>query len=114
MCGIAGLLLNDAGARPEPARVRAMVEGARASRTGRRRVSTERLHRHAAAAIVDPIGGHQPVTNGTAPSRHPTRVLQLPQLRAELASAGHPSEPYRHRVIVHGYEAWGIDGLARA
>jgi len=67
-------------------------------------------------AIVDPIGGHQPVTNedGTVQVVYNGECYNYRELRAELTTAGHRfTSNTDTEVIAHGYEAWGIEGLAR-
>ena len=118
MCGIAGLLLNDAEARPEPARLRAMVDS-----LAHRGPDDAGFHHDANVAIgmrrlaiVDPIGGHQPVTNedGTVQVVYNGECYNYRELRAELTTAGHRfTSNTDTEVIAHGYEAWGIEGLAR-
>src|SRR5262245_29339566 len=93
MCGIAGLLLNDSGARPEPARLRLMVDAL----THRGPDDSGFLHDSNVGfgmrrlAIVDPAGGHQPVANedGTVHVVYNGECYNYVELRAELIGAGH-------------------------
>ena len=67
-------------------------------------------------SIVDLAGGHQPLSNedGSIWIAYNGEVMNAPELRAELQTAGHR---FRSRadteVIVHGYEEWGTAVLPK-
>jgi asparagine synthase (glutamine-hydrolysing) len=65
-------------------------------------------------SIIDVAGGHQPISNedGSLHLVYNGETYNHPELRAELERLGH--RPYSHsdgEVIMHGYEAWGIEGV---
>jgi asparagine synthase (glutamine-hydrolysing) len=67
-------------------------------------------------SIIDLAEGHQPLSNedGRIWITYNGEVYNAPQLRAELEAAGHV---FRTRtdteVVVHAYEAWGEEAVAR-
>jgi asparagine synthase (glutamine-hydrolysing) len=67
-------------------------------------------------SIIDLEGGVQPLSNeaGTAWVVHNGEIYNFADLRRELESRGHA---FRTRsdteTVVHAYEQWGLDGLAR-
>src|SRR5690349_8067902 len=108
MCGIAGLLLHDADARPDAARLRAMVDAlthrgpddSGFHHDGNVAIGMRRL------AIVDPVGGHQPVANedGSVHVVYNGECYNFTELRAELIGAGHRfASNTDTEVLVHGY-----------
>ncbi|MBK6425163.1 MAG: asparagine synthase (glutamine-hydrolyzing) [Blastocatellia bacterium] len=120
MCGIAGLLLNSTSssiAVDRVARLDTMVEalthrgpddrGARVE--DRIAIGMRRL------SIIDTAGGHQPISNedGTVWIVYNGECYNFLELRDELVSSGHRFTTRSDtEVMVHGYEQWGICGLA--
>ena len=117
MCGIAGLLLNGADAAVNRERLDLMVDALahrgpddRGTRIeGRIGIGMRRL------SIIDTAGGHQPLSNedGTVWIVYNGECYNFQELRRELVAEGHR---FRTRsdteVVVHGYEQWGVRGLA--
>ncbi|HKW13465.1 MAG TPA: asparagine synthase (glutamine-hydrolyzing) [Candidatus Krumholzibacteria bacterium] len=116
MCGIAGVVELDADGQGDPAALHRMVDAM--STRGPDDHGTLMCSRAALGvrrlSVIDLETGHQPISNedntihvvlnGELYSHH--------ELRSELLAAGHR---FRTRsdteVLVHGYEAWGIEGL---
>jgi asparagine synthase (glutamine-hydrolysing) len=120
VCGIAGIVC-DGGIAPEPA-VSLMNRIQRQRGPDGSGIHTVRTDGfsctlgHTRLAIIDREGGAQPMT---APESGVSLVFNgeiynHPQLRRELETAGCR---FRTRsdteVLLHGYHAWGIDGLLR-
>ena len=118
MCGIAGELQLQPGARASAERVRAMCDvivhrgpddfGAHTDREvalGMRRLS-----------IVDVAAGHQPLGNedGSVQVVCNGEIYNYPTLRDELLARGHQLRTHSDvEVITHLYEEGGVDALAR-
>lgn len=67
-------------------------------------------------SIIDLSGGHQPLCNedGTVWLAYNGEVYNAPVLRAELEAAGHCFKTHTDtETIVHAYEQWGDDFVAR-
>ena len=70
---------------------------------------------HRRLSIIDPAGGHQPMTNET---EHlwlicNGEIYNFRELRDELSSHGHKFRTRSdNEVILHAYEAWGDDCVA--
>jgi asparagine synthase (glutamine-hydrolysing) len=67
-------------------------------------------------SIIDLGGGHQPLCNedGTVWLAYNGEVYNAPALRAELEAKGHCFKTHTDtETIVHAYEQWGADCLAR-
>lgn len=67
-------------------------------------------------SIIDLAGGHQPLSNedGSVWLAYNGEVYNAPELRATLEAAGHRFKTYTDsETIVHAYEQWGIDAVAR-
>jgi asparagine synthase (glutamine-hydrolysing) len=65
-------------------------------------------------SIIDVEGGHQPIHNedSTVWVIQNGEIYNFPELRAELAAAGHSFYTRADtEVLVHGYEQWGQDML---
>ncbi len=67
-------------------------------------------------SIIDLEGGHQPLSNedGSVWLAYNGEVTNAPALRAELEAAGHCFKTRSDsETIVHAYEQWGDDAVAR-
>ena len=67
-------------------------------------------------SIIDLAGGHQPLSNedGTVWIAYNGEVFNAPELRAELEHCGHHFRTHTDtETIVHGYEEWGDEVVAR-
>lgn len=67
-------------------------------------------------SIIDLAGGHQPLSNedDTVWITYNGEVFNAPQLRTELERCGHHFRTHTDtEVIVHGYEEWGDEVVAR-
>jgi len=67
-------------------------------------------------AIIDVVGGKQPITNedGTIVVTFNGEIYNFQELRSELARSGHQFATQSDtEVIVHAYEQWGDDALHR-
>jgi asparagine synthase (glutamine-hydrolysing) len=67
-------------------------------------------------SIIDLSGGHQPIANedGTVWVVFNGEIYNFRELRAELQQAGHRfATSSDTEVIVHAYETWGKDAIAR-
>src|SRR5262245_9062122 len=67
-------------------------------------------------AIIDVIGGRQPITNedGTIVVTFNGEIYNFQELRSELASSGQQFATQSDtEVIVHAYEEWGDEALQR-
>lgn len=117
MCGIAGLVRLAADAAPlDRDRLRAATAALR-----HRGPDDEGFYLHPDAgfgfrrlSIVDVAGGRQPVPNEdrTVWVVHNGEIYNHAELRAELTSKGHRfASRTDAETLVHGYEAWGLDGL---
>ncbi len=120
MCGIAGLLFNNIESpiyAERATRLEKMV-GAMSHRgpddsgtlvSGPIAIGMRRL------SIIDTQGGHQPITNEDRSVFvvYNGETYNFQDLRDQLLAAGHKfSTRTDTEVIVHGYEEWGIRGLA--
>ncbi|MFZ0637688.1 MAG: asparagine synthase (glutamine-hydrolyzing) [Candidatus Acidiferrales bacterium] len=117
MCGICGLIgiENPCDSEPIVRRMMAAIEhrgpddegllAAPDAALGMRRLS-----------IIDLPGGGQPVWNeaGTCAVIYNGEIYNFRELRRELESLGHQFQTHSDtEVIVHAYEAWGEDCVAR-
>lgn len=67
-------------------------------------------------SIIDPAGGKQPITNedGTVVTVCNGEIYNFRELRSELSAEGHRFRTQSDtEVIVHAYEQWGDDFVAR-
>jgi asparagine synthase (glutamine-hydrolysing) len=67
-------------------------------------------------SIIDLAGGHQPLSNedGSVWIAYNGEVFNAPELRCELETAGHLFKTHTDtETIVHAYEQWGADAIAR-
>jgi asparagine synthase (glutamine-hydrolysing) len=67
-------------------------------------------------SIIDLAEGHQPLSNedGRIWITYNGEVYNAPQLRAELEAAGHTFRTQTDtEVVIHAYEAWGEEAVAR-
>jgi asparagine synthase (glutamine-hydrolysing) len=67
-------------------------------------------------SIIDLAGGHQPIGNedGSVWIAYNGEVFNAPELRCELKKAGHLFKTHTDtETIVHAYEQWGADAIAR-
>jgi asparagine synthase (glutamine-hydrolysing) len=67
-------------------------------------------------AIIDVVGGKQPITNedGTIVVTFNGEIYNFQELRSQLARSGHQFATQSDtEVIVHAYEQWGDDALHR-
>ncbi len=67
-------------------------------------------------SIIDLEGGHQPLSNedGSIWLVYNGEVFNAPSLRAELEATGHRFATHTDtETIVHAYEEWGVDAIAR-
>lgn len=117
MCGIAGIVRFDGHAAD------AKSLAAMAGTLAHRGPDGEGFHvdgnvglAHRRLAIIDPSGGHQPLSNrdGTLWITYNGEIYNFRELRTELESRGHV---FRARsdteVAVHAYEEWGEKCLDR-
>jgi len=120
MCGIAGLLLSDTtspNAQSRFARLDAMVEAlVRNDRTARRRLSGERIAIGECGPAIDgPPESRQLVSNedGTIWLAFDGECFNERELRDALIGSGHRfATGHAAEAVVHGYEEWGIRGVA--
>ena len=118
MCGICGFLASEPGRLMGPALLERMNEtlphrgpddeGFFVS--GNIGMAMRRL------AIIDVVGGKQPITNedGTIVVTFNGEIYNFQELRSELARSGHQFATQSDtEVIVHAYEQWGDDALHR-
>ncbi|RME77961.1 MAG: asparagine synthase (glutamine-hydrolyzing) [Chloroflexi bacterium] len=118
MCGIAGIYAFPNGQPVERPEIAAQTAALfhRGPNQGGIHLDDRRLCGLGARrlSIIDLQGGHQPLTGETGAISlvFNGEIYNHQALRAELEQAGHR---FRSRtdgeVIIHGYEAWGIDGL---
>jgi len=117
MCGIAGLVRLAADAAPlDWHRLRAATAALR-----HRGPDDEGFYLHPDAgfgfrrlSIVDVVGGPQPLPNEDKSIWviHNGEIYNHTELRAELTREGHRFISRSDaETLVHGYEAWGLDGL---
>lgn len=116
MCGIAGLVTD--GEPVDRVWVEAMMRA-----LAHRGPDGEGLHLegtvglgHRRLAIIDPEGGHQPLSNedGTIWIVFNGCIYNYQELGRDLRSAGHRFRTHSDtEVIVHAYEQWGTDCLHR-
>lgn len=112
MCGIAGIVKLDSAEPVEPARLTRMrdVQRHRGPDGCGLWIDGPAGLAHRRLAIVDVVGGHQPMTNeaGTLCIVFNGEIYNHPQLRPELEALGHQ---YRTRsdteTILHLYEEYG-------
>ncbi|HLF26105.1 MAG TPA: asparagine synthase (glutamine-hydrolyzing) [Anaerolineae bacterium] len=67
-------------------------------------------------SIIDLAGGHQPLSNedGSVWIAYNGEVYNAPDLRVALEAAGHGFKTHTDtETIVHAYEQWGVDAVAR-
>ena len=118
MCGIAGILYQDAACEPPRAPIKRMTDA-----LSHRGPDGEGFHLapgialgHRRLAIIDPAGGHQPMYN----EDHSIAIVfngeiyNFEALRHELAALGHV---FRNRcdteAIIHAWESFGPDCVTR-
>lgn len=116
MCGI-GALLDPAGTVP------AAAEGAMLAALRHRGPDGEAARRigpavllHTRLAIIDVAGGDQPLASedGAVTAVVNGEIYNHLDLRRELEAEGHRfATRSDSEVVVHGYEAWGLDVLGR-
>src|SRR6266480_3852668 len=71
---------------------------------------------HRRLAIIDPVGGHQPVgtDDGHVQLTYNGEVYNFRELRAELIAAGHVFHTACDtEVVLHAYVAWSTDCFPR-
>jgi asparagine synthase (glutamine-hydrolysing) len=119
VCGIAGFAVSGEGGRiPDAATLQAMCDtlihrgpdGEGMHWDPRVGLGMRRL------AIIDLAGGGQPIANedGSVLTVYNGEIYNYRELRAELTSAGHRFRTQSDtEVIVHAYEEWGDEFLAR-
>src|SRR5215472_11925286 len=118
MCGIVGELWYTGDAPADPGAVQRM-----SAALAHRGPDDQGLYAdgpiclgHRRLAIIDPQGGHQPMTNedGTVWLLFNGAIYNAPELRDDLIRRGHQ---FRSRsdteVIVHAYEAFEVAALQR-
>ncbi len=118
MCGIAGVFAYGEAPPPDLSLVRRMTDTLvhRGPDDEGYRVHAPVALGHRRLSIIDPAGGHQPMTNESERVWLVCNgeIYNFRELRAELESHGHS---FRSRsdneVIVHGYEQWGDDCVTR-
>lgn len=67
-------------------------------------------------SIIDLAGGHQPLCNEakTVWITYNGEIFNAPELRAELRALGHTFRTETDtEVVVHAYEAWGVEAVRR-
>ena len=118
MCGLAGIFHDDPESRVDPQLIRGMTDA-----VSHRGPDGEGFHvapgislGHRRLAIIDPVGGQQPMYN----EDHSVGIVfngeiyNFEELRTELAAIGHV---FRNRcdteAIVHAWESWGSDCVHR-
>jgi asparagine synthase (glutamine-hydrolysing) len=117
MCGICGIL-SIQGETVQAAEIEAMCATIRhrgpnegglfTNRAGSCGLGIRRL------SIIDVAGGQQPLHNEeqTVHLVYNGEIYNHRQLRAELVKLGHrPGSQSDAEVVLHGYEAWGLEGL---
>jgi asparagine synthase (glutamine-hydrolysing) len=119
VCGITGFAVSGEGGRiPDAAVLRAMCDtlihrgpdGEGTHWDPRVGLGMRRL------SIIDLAGGGQPIANedGTVLTVYNGEIYNYRELRAELTAAGHRFRTQSDtEVIVHAYEEWGDEFLAR-
>lgn len=118
MCGIAGIHTADAAAQPSETLLRRMTDA-----IAHRGPDGEGFHAepgiglgHRRLAVIDPAGGQQPMYNedGSVVIVFNGEIYNFAALRDELLALGHV---FRNRcdteTIVHAWESWGPDCVAR-
>ena len=118
MCGIAGILALGQGRPPELGELRRMAGALQHRGPDALGAYLDRRAglAHTRLSIIDLASGQQPIANedGTIFVVFNGEIFNYLELRAELQALGHR---FRTRsdteVIVHAYEAWGIDAFTR-
>ena len=118
MCGIAGIVTSEPGARQDPETVRRMCDA-----IVHRGPDDQGFYLHDGAAlgmrrlsIIDLSGGHQPIHNEDQNVWvvFNGEIYNFPELRLELESRGHRFYTRTDtEVIVHLYEEFGADCVRR-
>jgi asparagine synthase (glutamine-hydrolysing) len=118
MCGIAGIVASEPGARQDPETVRQMCDA-----IVHRGPDDQGFYVHDGVAlgirrlsIIDLSGGHQPIHNEdqTVWVVFNGEIYNFPELRLELESRGHRFYTRTDtEVIVHLYEEFGADCVSR-
>src|SRR3954466_8626843 len=117
MCGIAGLLRLSGtadGARDATAMADRLRH--RGPDGGGNYTSGPVALGHRRLAIIDPLGGEQPVSNedGTFWITYNGELYNFPELRRELEAKGHTFRTHCDtEAVVHAYEEWGERCLDR-
>jgi len=118
MCGIAGILTADPAQLPGESLLKRMTDA-----IAHRGPDGEGFHvepgiglGHRRLAVIDPAGGQQPMFNetGSVVIVFNGEIYNFAELRDELLALGHV---FRNRcdteAIVHAWESWGPDCVAR-
>ena len=118
MCGIAGIHKAEPGQKPSESLVKRMTDA-----IAHRGPDGEGLHAepgvalgHRRLAVIDPAGGQQPMYNedGSVVIVFNGEIYNFATIRDELIALGHV---FRNRcdteTIVHAWESWGPDCVAR-
>ena len=118
MCGIAGIHKAEPGQKPSESLVKRMTDA-----IAHRGPDGEGLHAepgvalgHRRLAVIDPAGGQQPMYNedGSVVIVFNGEIYNFATIRDELIALGHV---FRNRcdteAIVHAWESWGPDCVAR-
>lgn len=118
MCGIAGIVSFDGITESDRRTVASMLDAlAHRGPDGRRIWADDHaVLGHARLAIIDPIGGAQPIANEDGGIRAVVNgeIYNFRELRAELESRGHVFRTAGDaEVVVHLYEEMGVDCLDR-
>jgi asparagine synthase (glutamine-hydrolysing) len=117
MCGIAGFLRLD-GSAADARDATAMADRLRhrGPDGGGNYTSGPVALGHRRLAIIDPLGGEQPVSNedGTFWITYNGELYNFPELRRELEAKGHTFRTHCDtEAVVHAYEEWGERCLER-
>lgn len=116
MCGIAGWVDFGNDLRTHRATVEAMAEtmSLRGPDDGDVWISPHAALGHRRLAVIDPVGGAQPMRRGAAVLTYSGEVYNFRELRAELASKGYEfTTSSDTEVVAHAYREWGADFVTR-
>src|SRR5579863_9023329 len=116
MCGICGILASQSSAELQRLGWR-MTETLthRGPDDGSTFVGAGIVLGHRRLSIIDlSSAGAQPMTHGTISVVYNGESYNFPQLRAELEALGHAFRGHSDtEVLLHAYQAWGLEGLER-